>query len=639
MKDTLVSIFPDVKLTSDPPAFKKLSYVLDAIREVNESITPVITEIRADRTKQTKRKTLKATLPAIIFSGICSKAVANKSKNSVSYRTDASISKHTGIAVLDFDNMRLSDVSKLKEVLRNDKRVISFFMSPSGPKGLKALFRIPPDTSMHRAHYRALLAEFSDFNPDPTGINISRACYMSHDPEIYINYEAEEYTDFLSEPDKDTERIEVDIPEDVLTDYRKLELAARMIDRAPDGQKHHILLKASYLMGGFVASGQVAESEARAMLRHRILARDIDNKNLAFKTIEDGLREGKFKPLYELEELERAFEIHLSKEDYKDERRGFSFLTDPISTDQDMYTYIREGLKMGLKTGYPHLDEHFRFKENNFEVVLGHDNTGKSTFVWFLQVLAAAQHGWKWIIYSPENQMFRVKKQLIDFVLGRDARGVDAKRVDYAKRFVDKHFIFIRKDKVYTLYDILDYSRLLVSEREGIKGLMVDPYNSLALDYKGKGAGLNPYEYHIRALSEIRIFSEGYCSTWVNAHSVTGARRNMFDADRNLLRPQKDDIDQGAIWANRCDDFFVVHRKVRDKEEWMWTEFHVDKVKDIETGGRLTYHDQPVRLRFSHYSDFVDENNFSPMIAWRREFFGDTHVEQLPLIDPNDAFN
>jgi hypothetical protein len=125
---------------------------------------------------------------------------------------------------------------------------------------------------------------------------------------------------------------------------------------------------------------------------------------------------------------------------------------------------------------------------------------------------------------------------------------------------------------------------------------------------------------------------------YVNAHSVTGSRRGIsVDEDGNIKRPQKSDIDLGAVWANRCDNFYVIHRKVKDEDEWMWTEFHVDKIKDVESGGSVT-RGEPVRIKLMHYAAFEDESGKDPLTMWREKFFMRGEQKSLPLGNPADVF-
>jgi hypothetical protein len=41
----------------------------------------------------------------------------------------------------------------------------------------------------------------------------------------------------------------------------------------------------------------------------------------------------------------------------------------------------------------------------------------------------------------------------------------------------------------------------------------------------------------------------------------------------------------------------IVHRYVAHATEWMYSHIHVAKIKEIETGGRPTSKDEPIKLR------------------------------------------
>ena len=69
----------------------------------------------------------------------------------------------------------------------------------------KALVKIA-DTKKHREHFTALQEEL---NCDKSGINESRVCYESYDPDIYINTKAEPYKKF-KKVEKITEVIQSD---------------------------------------------------------------------------------------------------------------------------------------------------------------------------------------------------------------------------------------------------------------------------------------------------------------------------------------------------------------------------------------------------------------------------------------------
>jgi hypothetical protein len=57
------------------------------------------------------------------------------------------------------------------------------------------------------------------------------------------------------------------------------------------------------------------------------------------------------------------------------------------------------------------------------------------------------------------------------------------------------------------------------------------------------------------------------------------------------------DVEGGGKWGNRADDVITIHRYTQHSLDWMYSELHVRKVKEVETGGRPTPIDNPIRLR------------------------------------------
>lgn len=641
-----VSVFPSINKTYSPPQKVNVSKVLNRIKHGDKGLKGLIEEIRSGKGN---RDLLKEQLLAVIFSGYCGNPVKKTNRSTGleydSYRSDASLSEHSGLCVIDLDKLGSDDdVQRWKEHFKTDKHVYSVFISPSGD-GLKVLYRIEPDIKMHRNFYRAIIRDLRSLglDVDTTSINESRVCYISYDPEIYVNEDATKYEKFIVDDDSDVDD-KVIKTGNGLTDFEKLSVAAKMIDQAKDGEKHRTLVKASYLMGGYIASNYVSEDDARKMLRDRIKAKNPADLQSAYDTIEDGIEQGRRKPIYEIEEIEKEFKIQILREKYKSEDRGFTFLIDRNETDRKMMDILVNGVAEGKKIGIDKLDRHFRLKENNFSVFLGHDNVGKSTFIWWITAVAAAKHGWKWLIYSPENKIEKIKIGLMDYILGRSVKNASVKQREMTRKFIDEHFYFIRKDKVYSVYDVLEFAKVMVQQDPAIKGFLIDPYNSLSIDYKNKGAGLNSYEYHMRAISEMRVFAEKYCSVYVNAHSTTESRRMKIDDNGDIPRPYKSHIDGGAIWANRCDDFYVIHRNIKNPETWMFTELHVEKVKDSDEGGEITRgEDEAVKLQFWNKCDFVDSTKESPLKEWRKMFYGEGVQSQvdfntIPKINPDEAF-
>lgn len=167
----IVTIFKNLRET-DTPFHRPVLSVLDRIK--NGDSKDLILKIRNEKEKQI-RNDLKRQLPAICFSGRFSK------------REDASLIEHSGLICLDFDGYKTTkDLLQTKERLSKDGYVFSVFVSPSG-NGLKVLVKIPDDSENHVNYFNSLEKHFDSPEFDRTSKNVSRVCYESYDPQIYIN--------------------------------------------------------------------------------------------------------------------------------------------------------------------------------------------------------------------------------------------------------------------------------------------------------------------------------------------------------------------------------------------------------------------------------------------------------------------
>jgi len=63
---------------------------------------------------------------------------------------------------------------------------------------------------------------------------------------------------------------------------------------------------------------------------------------------------------------------------------------------------------------------------------------------------------------------------------------------------------------------------------------------------------------------------------------------------------------------NRSDNFMTLHRKIKDPNEWMYTEISIDKIRNRETGGKPTSQGAPIRLKMVNGIEFVDEMDNLP---------------------------
>jgi len=159
--------------------YLKLNEVMDLIK-TDKSIE-LNTKLVREAPNKSERSKLKKNLPVVIFQG------------NFNVMSKKGFQKHSGMAVIDIDVYNGIDKSlEIKErVIQND-HVVFCFLSPSG--GLKVGCRIPEVKSdeEYKEYYLALIDLYKEFSieTDSATKDICRLCFLSHDPNVYINYDA-----------------------------------------------------------------------------------------------------------------------------------------------------------------------------------------------------------------------------------------------------------------------------------------------------------------------------------------------------------------------------------------------------------------------------------------------------------------
>jgi hypothetical protein len=202
-----VTIFKSIKDT-DTPFFRDIRLILQRIKDGSDTTKELVKKIRLEKRKP-ERQELKKELPAICFSGTFNK------------RTDASLIQHSGFICLDFDGYdKQKEMLHDKENLTKNKYVFSVFISPSG-NGLKVIVKIPADAENHTNYFNSLEKYFNSPYFDKTSKNLSRVCYESYDPLLYIN-ENSSVWDVIEEPEYTEVSKVKDSPTIPITDENKI---------------------------------------------------------------------------------------------------------------------------------------------------------------------------------------------------------------------------------------------------------------------------------------------------------------------------------------------------------------------------------------------------------------------------------
>ena len=97
----------------------------------------------------------------------------------------------SGLICLDFDNIPGTEVQQQKDKFKKDPYTLAVFTSPSG-FGLKVIVKLEANTdTISNMEYFLALKEYYNLPwMDDSGKDLTRACFMSHDPDIYVNPES-----------------------------------------------------------------------------------------------------------------------------------------------------------------------------------------------------------------------------------------------------------------------------------------------------------------------------------------------------------------------------------------------------------------------------------------------------------------
>jgi len=105
------------------------------------------------------------------------------------------MTSYSGLIILDFD--RLADtLPDVKRVIVDDNHTFACFLSPSGD-GLKVIVRVATKQEDHTDMFNAVAEYYNaltNVKIDGSGKDITRLCFFSYDPDIYVNEKSEPFT-------------------------------------------------------------------------------------------------------------------------------------------------------------------------------------------------------------------------------------------------------------------------------------------------------------------------------------------------------------------------------------------------------------------------------------------------------------
>lgn len=320
---------------------------------------------------------------------------------------------------------------------------------------------------------------------------------------------------------------------------------------------------------------------------------------------------GSFTP--EKKEFKKEPQVEfLDKIEIKIDDDNFDFIAK--KEDCDRYIeQVKDGtFKMGDLTGWDDFDTHWRFKNSNLVMVLGHDNAGKSVVTWFLAVLDCYFNNKNYIVYAGENNVGMLKFKLMEYYLAKPLKKMTDAEYKESMAWVEEHFTIIRNDVPFSYKDMLSIGKKLLTKKQYHR-FIIEPYNML--DKKSS----NEHQYDYDAMKDMKLFiTQTGLGITLNVHAATEALRRVYPKEHPKagysMPPNKADAEGGGKFPNKADDFMVVHRLADHPEYWMWTEIHVQKIKETETGGKRTFKDTPYLIRLQiDGAGFENQYGINPM--------------------------
>lgn len=536
----VVTIFKNI--FDDIPHYKPIDVVLDRIK--NGKSKDIILEIRKCLSKERADK-IKQTLPSVCFSGKFTK------------RNDSALEEHSGFIVLDFDDVENVESKKIN--LLSIDYVYACWISPRG-NGIKALVRIA-DGNKHKEHFDALKDIFPEV--DKSGKNVSRVCYESWDPEIYINKNASVFNAI-----KKTEVTEIKQAIGKYEDIFKnlLIWLTNKGDAFVTGERNLFIFK---LASACCRYGIDIES-AIDLIHYEFINGSDFQKSEAERTIKSAYKSNAFATAVfekgQLIEKTTMKEILINTDIYDTTVKP----KDVIYGDDVFDGYIKlfdSGYDQVKSLGIPILDEHFKSKKGEITLLSGIGNYGKSSFLnWYLLCRAVA-FGEKFAIFSPENYpaheyYFELTEIITGCKLTPSNQYRPSKEISInAYKFISNHFFYVYPKDISPTPQYIKEVFLELIIKEKVNGCVIDPFNQLSNDYESKSGRDDKYlETFLSDCARFAHMNEQYF--FIVAHP----KMMRKDADGNYPCPDVFDLAGGAMWNNKMDNILIYHRPNHQKD-------------------------------------------------------------------------
>jgi hypothetical protein len=567
----MITIFENIYI-KDKPVYISVDMALERIRTGAKSKDRIL-ELRSCIDEE-RQSVLKKNLPCVCFSG------------EFKTRFDNDLTKHSGYLVLDFDNV--SDIGTLAAEISTKDYVYAMWLSPRG-NGLKSLIKLA-DGSKHREHFAALKEIFPDV--DNSGINESRVCYESYDPNIYINTNAKPFTKI-----KTVEKYEA---KESLADERKifdnlLKWLSNKGGTFSKGERNIFIYK---LASACCRFGVYEDSAVNMILSEYPASNDFTAKE-AHATIKSAYRSNSSKS--GTAQFER--DILVDKVTRKEVVIDPAVFDESIPPKDIIYAAtVKENAMNLYKFGYakvsgigvPKVDELHKSKKGELTALTGIGNYGKSTWAKWRKLMRVLLYGEKFVVFCPEdNPPEEYYLDYVEMLLGKNCTPTNfdgtpnlnqpsIEIYNNAYDFIGNHIFYMYpKDDAATLDYILERFLEMVIKNK-VDGCEIDPWNQVLHDYAKHGVNVSKYlEHSLGRLGRFAQTNSVYMDLTVHPKQMTKLANGNYEC------PDVFDINDGAMWNNKVDNILVYHRPLAQTDPRNpLCEFHSKKIRRQKTVGK-----------------------------------------------------
>src|SRR5690606_18024642 len=207
-----------------------------------------------------------------------------------------------------------------------------------------------------------------------------------------------------------------------------------------------------------------------------------------------------------------------------------------------------------------------------------------------LLIWLAQRHGWRFSIFSPEQQPLRLhQRDLIRQYTGTSfikdhLGGLSREEVTGATERVADHFRRILPNES-SIEKILELARIEVF-RHGIRALVIDPWNKLE---HARPTHMSMTEYIGMAITRFQQFAQNH-----NIHMFIVAHPKKLYRDQDGAQPVPTlyDVSDSANWANMADVGVTVWRDLQLAHTGVnQVELHITKMRWDHVGklGKVTF--------------------------------------------------